>query len=215
MDFPDPDGPVMAVNLPVPKAAVTSSSARTVVGPVPCSFVTPSARTAVGAPPGATPGRPPPATVPGKVTRRGIGGWRWLTRKSPDAHPHDDDDGHSVANTSQPVIRILRQEGCRTGRRVPRSVQHDVQKVDEGGGDGRSDQTLEHPFRHERHPDEPVGGPHQLHHRDLAPAGEDGHADGIEDQDGGRDDEDHGDAEEDPLKTLITVSSVWICGRAR
>ena len=44
------------------------------------------------------------------------------------------------------------------------------------------DEPLHQPFEHERHPDEPVGGPDQLHHRHFTPAGEDGQLDRIDDQ---------------------------------
>ena len=43
-------------------------------------------------------------------------------------------------------------------------------------------QALDQALEHERDADEPVGGPHQLHHRHLPAAGEDRHADGVEDQ---------------------------------
>ena len=35
VDFPDPDGPMMAVNSPVPKEASTPSRARTSASPLP------------------------------------------------------------------------------------------------------------------------------------------------------------------------------------
>src|SRR3546814_17681323 len=48
----------------------------------------------------------------------------------------------------------------------------------------------------ERHADEPVRGADELHHLDLAPTGEHGHADGVEDEHQRGDQEHHGRGEE-------------------
>ena len=58
---------------------------------------------------------------------------------------------------------------CRTSRARP--------KVDDG-----AEHALDEALDHERHADEPVRGADELHHLDLAPAGEHGHADRVEDQ---------------------------------
>ena len=46
----------------------------------------------------------------------------------------------------------------------------------------RAHQALYQPLEHERDPDEPVGGPHELHDRHLASAGEDRQLDGVHDE---------------------------------
>src|SRR5262245_37018938 len=59
--------------------------------------------------------------------------------------------------------------------------------IHERGGDDSGDDAVEGGFEEEGTANEPLGGPDEFHDLDLVSAGEDGHADGIEDDEGGDD----------------------------
>src|SRR6202042_737480 len=75
---------------------------------------------------------------------------------------------------------------------APLMVDEEVDEIDDHRRQQRSDQTLQQALGHEGDADEPVGGTDQLHHRDFTASGEDSHADGVQDQHGGGNDQDDG-----------------------
>jgi hypothetical protein len=117
--------------------------------------------------------------------------------KRPD-HPADQYD-HDVRREHFPTGHAHGAEGVAGVVVATGMIGQELQDVHRSRGDGGSEQALNESLGHEGHPDEPVGRPDQLHHRDLASTGEDGHADGVQDQDSGRYDEHHRNAEEYPL----------------
>src|SRR5579875_2370772 len=91
---------------------------------------------------------------------------------------------------------IPEQVGLEVGDQIGDQVPHAEHRPRRHQG---AHEPLDEPLQHEGHPDEPVGGPHQLHHGHLPPAGEDRHPDGIEDEHQGRQQQDHGQGGNDDL----------------
>ena len=131
---------------------------------------------------------------------------------APSSESETEEDQRDQPEAERLDVRVARQP--REQRRQRRLLAHEEQDHGEQRPDQAADQALEH----ERTADEPVRGPDELHHLDLAASREDREPDRVRDQDrGGGEEHEHGDPEDrvddvrhakDPLRLLLPVRHV-------